>query len=59
MPAPADLSRCDRCGRPLPPSNHTEFDAWVVIKDADGRVSGMRCPSCQAADEPQDLKAGS
>lgn len=50
MAAPADLSRCDSCGRPVPPSNRPEFAAWTVVKD-DGRVSGMRCPSCAAAAE--------
>lgn len=51
MAAPADLSRCDSCGRPVPPSNRPEFAAWTVVKDDDGRASGMRCPSCAAATE--------
>jgi hypothetical protein len=46
---PADLSRCDRCGRPVPPSNKPEFAEWQVVKDDAGHVSGMRCPACQAA----------
>ena len=44
----ADLSTCDRCGRPVPPSNRPEFPDWQVVKNEDGRVAGMRCPSCQA-----------
>ncbi len=48
MAAPADLSKCDRCGRPVPPSNRSEFASWTVVNDADGRVRGMRCPGCQA-----------
>lgn len=51
MPAPADLSRCDRCGRPVPPSNRPEFARWTVVKDAGGGVRGMRCPRCQAEGE--------
>lgn len=48
---PADLSTCDRCGRPVPPSNHPEFASWQVVKDEETRrVSGMRCPACQAAE---------
>ena len=46
---PADLSTCDRCGRPVPPSNRPEFADWEVVKDDTRRVSGMRCPQCQAA----------
>lgn len=46
---PADLSTCDRCGRPVPPSNRAEFAEWQVVKDDAGKVSGMRCPACQAA----------
>lgn len=46
---PADLSRCATCGRPVPPSNRPEFADWIVVKDEDNRVSGMRCPACQAA----------
>lgn len=45
----ADLSRCDRCGRPMPPSNRPEFAEWEVVKDDAGKVLGMRCPRCQAA----------
>lgn len=45
----ADLSTCDRCGRPLPPSNRPEFADWRVIKSDDGKVVGMRCPRCQPA----------
>ena len=47
--APADLSTCDRCGRPVPPSNRLEFADWQVVKDDTRRVLGMRCPGCQAA----------
>jgi DNA-directed RNA polymerase subunit RPC12/RpoP len=47
MAAPADLSTCDRCGRPVPPSNRPQFADWQIVKE-DGRVKGMRCPSCQA-----------
>jgi len=45
----ADLSVCDRCGRPMPPSNRAEFAEWEVVKDGAGKVVGMRCPRCQAA----------
>jgi DNA-directed RNA polymerase subunit RPC12/RpoP len=45
----ADLSVCDRCGRPMPPSNKPEFAEWQVVKDETGAVSGMRCPRCKAA----------
>lgn len=48
MGVAADLSRCDTCGRPVPPSNRPEFASWTVVKD-DGRVTGMRCPACVAA----------
>ncbi len=53
MAAPADLSTCDRCRRPVPPSNHADFPNWTVVKD-DGKVAGMRCPTCQAADDGGD-----
>ena len=56
MPAPADLSKCAKCGRPVPPSNRPEFASWVVVKDG-GRVAGMLCPSCQA-DADADAAAG-
>lgn len=46
----ADLSTCDRCGRPVPASNNPEFAKWVVTKNDAGRVAGMRCPQCQAAE---------
>lgn len=50
MPAPpADLSTCDTCRRPTPPSNRPEFAEWEVIKNDEGRITGMRCPACQAA----------
>ena len=50
MAVPADLSRCDTCGRPVPPSNRPEFAEWMVVKQEGGRgVTGMRCPACQAA----------
>ncbi len=45
----ADLSTCDRCGRPVPPSNRPEFADWQVVKSDAGKVAGMRCPDCQAA----------
>jgi hypothetical protein len=48
----ADLSSCDRCGRPVPPSNRPEFAEWQVVKNDAGRVAGMRCPQCQAAAAP-------
>lgn len=51
MPAPPDLSRCERCGRPLPPSTHPEFSQWAIAKDDAGRVTGMRCPRCQGEHE--------
>lgn len=53
MAAPADLSTCDRCGRPVPPSNRADFADWEIVKDG-GRVAGMRCPACQAADNAGD-----
>ena len=53
MAAPADLSKCNRCGRPVPPSNRPEFAEWTVVKE-DGRVAGMRCPSCQAAEPGEE-----
>lgn len=54
MPAPPDLSRCERCGRPLPPATHPDFGRWTTAKDDAGKVSGMRCPSCQAELEADD-----
>lgn len=54
MAAPPDLSRCERCGRPLPPSNHPDFSRWTTAKDAAGRVSGMRCPACQREPEAEN-----
>ena len=47
---PPDLSTCDRCRRPVPPTTNPEFAAWTVVKEG-GRVTGMRCPACQAADQ--------
>ena len=44
----ADLSTCDTCGRPLPPSNNPVFAEWQTVKNDAGSVTGMRCPSCQA-----------
>ncbi len=46
--APPDLSTCQDCGRPVPPTNHPEFSSWLVAKDERGRVKGMLCPACQA-----------
>jgi|GEM_PF-4556667 len=51
MAALADLSRCERCGRPLPPSTDPDFSQWTIAKDDAGKVCGMRCPSCQAERE--------
>lgn len=48
MAAPPDLSTCQECGRPVPPSNDPEFAKWEVAKDERGKVSGMLCPTCQA-----------
>lgn len=45
----ADLSTCDRCGRPMPASNNPEFPEWQVVKNDAGAVCGMRCPRCKAA----------
>lgn len=53
MAAPADLSRCDTCARPVPPSNRPEFAEWTVVKE-DRRVTGMRCPGCQQAAGDED-----
>ena len=49
MSVPPDLSRCARCGRPVPPSNRLEFADWIVEKNEDGRVAGMLCPACKGA----------
>ena len=46
---PADLSVCDTCKRPVPPSNHPQFAKWRTVKGETGRVSGMRCPECLVA----------
>ena len=54
MAAPPDLSRCERCGRSLPPATHPSFSQWTTAKDDAGKVSGMRCPSCQAGHEADD-----
>lgn len=51
----ADLSTCDSCRRPTPPSNNAEFASWTVVKDEAGKVTGMRCPSCQT---PEEQKKG-
>ena len=50
MAVPPDLSRCANCGRPVPPSTRPQFADWEVVKDENGRVSGMLCPECQAAE---------
>ena len=48
-PAPPDLSTCDTCRRPVPPTTHPDFANWSVTKSEEtGRVTGMRCPQCQA-----------
>jgi hypothetical protein len=52
--APPDLSACDRCGRSTPPSTNPDFASWEVVKDDAGRVSGMRCPACQTAEDEED-----
>ena len=54
MAAPADLSTCERCRRPTPPSNRPEFAHWQVVKDETGKVIGMRCPNCQAEVEADE-----
>jgi hypothetical protein len=46
--APPDLSTCERCHRPVPPTTSPEFAHWTVVKAENGRVRGMRCPNCQA-----------
>ena len=53
-----DLSTCVRCRAPLPPSNHPQFAEWQVVKDDAGKVVGMRCPRCQAA-ENEPVSRGS
>ena len=53
MAAPPDLSTCERCGRAVPPSNHPQFASWTTTKDESGRVRGMLCPRCQAADDAE------
>lgn len=53
-----DLSTCDRCGRPVPPSNRPEFADWTLVRDESGRPAGMRCPQCQAAEGGGDDEAG-
>ena len=58
---PPDLSTCDTCRRPVPPTTHPEFAKWSVAKDEEtGRVTGMRCPQCQARVEaaPGGAEAG-
>ena len=45
--APPDLSSCQSCGRPVPPSNNPDFANWIVTKDERGRARGMLCPACQ------------
>ena len=47
-PPPPDLSTCDTCRRPVPPTTNPDFANWTVAKNDSGRVSGMRCPQCQA-----------
>jgi len=54
MAVPPDLSRCAGCGRPVPASNHPDFANWTIAKDDAKKVSGMRCPSCQAAQGAED-----
>ncbi len=49
MAAPPDLSTCDQCRRPTPPSTNPDFANWEVVRNDAGKVSGMRCPTCQAA----------
>lgn len=46
--APPDLSTCDRCRRPVPPTTSPDFAGWTVVKEDTGKVTGMRCPTCQA-----------
>ena len=59
-PAPPDLSACETCRRAVPPATHPDFANWTVVKNDTGRVSGMRCPQCQArlGASPQDAEAG-
>jgi hypothetical protein len=36
----------------VPPTTHPEFAKWSVVKSEEtGRVTGMRCPQCQARAE--------
>jgi len=58
LAVPLDLSVCDRCRRPAPPSTDPGFADWEVVKDEDGKVSGMRCPACQTAPETDDPTIG-
>ncbi len=53
MAAPPDLSKCHRCGRPVPPANRPEFAGWLVAKGPDRKILGMCCPNCQQAQESE------
>lgn len=56
--APPDLSACQSCGRPVPPSNNPDFAKWIVTKDERGRARGMLCPACQEkADAGEESEA--
>jgi len=54
MAAPPDLSVCKSCGRAVPPSTDPEFAEWTVVKSDTGKVAGMLCPACQAAEREDD-----
>ena len=50
-PVPPDLSTCDTCRRPVPPTTNPDFANWTVVKNDQGRVSGMGCPQCRERTE--------
>ncbi len=54
MAAPPDLSTCKVCGRAVPPITNPDFAKWEVAKTDAGKVAGMLCPACQAADPKGD-----
>lgn len=56
--APPDLSTCERCRRPVPPTTSPEFAQWTVVKADNGRVRGMRCPNCQAQADSESSEEG-
>ncbi len=58
MAAPADLSTCCNCGRAVPPATNPDFANWVVVKNDAGKVRGMACPACKAAEQAKGPTSG-